>query len=144
MEEERPSSPSILFAFSSRKRKYRETENSNNKQTQTEYTITDTMVYRKTSKKGNISYSTRHLPNVNFDDRRPSDKRNEDFARLVAFELERLPENKRSNAYPQILNLIRLLRGDPDLDRVIEFVPIRSESEGEETEEQSIPLNVAL
>lgn len=105
MEEKRPSSPSILSVFTSRKiyrRKSTATERKNTKQTQTEYTVTDAMVYRKGSKKGELSYSTRHLPNIDFYDRRPSDVRKEDFAKLVAFELERLPEDKRSNAYPQI------------------------------------------
>jgi hypothetical protein len=56
MEEERPSSASILSVFTSRKiyrRKSTATERKNNKQTQTEYTVTDAMVYGKGSKKEN-------------------------------------------------------------------------------------------
>jgi hypothetical protein len=139
MEEKRPSSPSILSVFTSRKiyrRKSTATERKNTKQTQTEYTVTDAMVYRKGSKKGELSYSTRHLPNIDFYDRRPSDVRNEDFAKSGRQTFKCLSTN---------LNLIRLLRCDPDLDQVLEFVPINSESEGGETEEERpIPLNVII
>lgn len=41
---------------------------------------------------------------------------------MVAFKLERMPQEKRLNAYPQILNLIRIMRGDPDLVKCVQWI----------------------
>lgn len=102
--------------------------------------IIDAMIYRKHIDKTTMSIKTDILHKVDFHDQRPLDQRNENFARLVAFELERVPIEKRSNLYPQILNIIRIFRGDSNLDECIEFVPIMSDSD--DYEERVLPLNV--
>ncbi|KAJ8737186.1 hypothetical protein PYW07_000457 [Mythimna separata] len=48
----------------------------------------------------------------------PSDPRNAEFGRLVAFELDRVPEEKRSVTYVNLLNLIRKVRQQKDLDDI--------------------------
>lgn len=98
------------------------------------------MVYRTNLDKTRISVKTDILHNVDFHNRRPIDQRNESFARLVAFELERVPIEKRSSLYPQILNLIRIFRGDSDLDDCLECMPMMSDSD--DSEESFVPLNV--
>lgn len=118
-----PSSPSLISGNYCDKIKFRRTYDDNNvptedKKIQTDETeIIDAMVYRK-DKKNMISYDTKFLPKIDF--QHLSDERNEDVARLLAFELERMPEDARCIVYQKILNFITILRGEsasyPDVE----------------------------
>ncbi|XP_060802376.1 uncharacterized protein LOC132901740 [Amyelois transitella] len=81
------------------------------KETQTrEAGITFTLRNDEGNSTQEIFYTTRNLPEINFHNRTINDPRNEDFARIVAFELERLPENMRTIAYSTIFNTIQSLK----------------------------------
>lgn len=56
------------------------------------------MIYRANRDKTQVSFSTQSVSN-----QRPKDERNENIARLIAFELEQILEERRSNLYPYIL-----------------------------------------
>lgn len=64
------------------------------------------MIYRANRDKTQVSFSTEILHEVDFHNQRPKDERNENIARLIAFELEQILEERRSNLYPYIFNLI--------------------------------------
>lgn len=116
MSSKRPGSPSILCGFL----KMRCVEKSG--QTKKE-AATQTLVEPYVGRLGgNIYYASEMLPKLEYENE-PSDERNKNFSRLIAFELERVPEDKRSNLYAHILNLIRIYRGDSDLSESIDVIP---------------------
>lgn len=67
--------------------------------------------YRRTSK-FEIEVNVDALQPPRFICERPSDIRNEYFASLVAFELEKIRPEERSYVYGQIINTIRSCRGE--------------------------------
>ncbi|KAF9409722.1 hypothetical protein HW555_011012 [Spodoptera exigua] len=102
MSQKRPGSPSILSGYI----KLRCKEDTIKKEVATQ-TVNEPYVARN---KNNILFEPGALSRVDFYNQRPSDERNENFSRLIAFEMERVPEDRRTNLYAQIINLIRIYR----------------------------------
>lgn len=130
MSQKRPGSPSILSGYI----KFRCKEDTIKKEVATQI-VNEPYVARN---KNNILFEPGALSRVDFYNQRPSDERNENFSRLIAFEMERVPEDRRTNLYAQIINLIRIYRGDSDLSESVDFIP---ESPSDE-DENPLPLNI--
>lgn len=89
------------------------------KQTQvtTEDIATANMYQLSIWDKDELKCDVSHLPNVGFEEE-PKDPRNKAFARLVAHELDSVPAEKRSVTYTNIINIIRKVRHQKDLDDI--------------------------
>lgn len=120
----RPSSPSILSTLPRKRKVYQEEIHAKNPKNATKETqvspedIMTAVTYRRSVWDANqLQYNVSQLPPIK-DQPEPSDPRNAAFARLVAFELDRVPEEKRSVTYTNIINLIRKVRQQKDLDDI--------------------------
>lgn len=116
-----PSSPSIISDLS-RKRKASSNEETTKKTIKIQVSaedITTANTYQRSVWDANeLRCDVSNLPPLDFAQPGPSDPRNAAFARLVAFELDRVPEEKRSVTYVNILNVIRKVRQQKDLDDI--------------------------
>lgn len=101
-QEERPSSPSILCP---RKRKIRTSEN---KASQTDGSYVQ---YIKVGE-DDIRAVMINIEDAHFFNTHPRDPRNECFAALIAFEMEKIQPEDRSLVYLKIIDYIRKVRGE--------------------------------
>lgn len=143
MSGKRPGSPSILSGFLKMRCVEKSEETKKEAATQTfvepcneqSDAGTQTLVEPYVGRLGdNIYYASEALPKLLYEIE-PSDQRNKSFSMLIAFELERVPEENRSNLYAHILNLIRIYRGDSDLSESIDLIPEFSSG-------TPVPLNI--
>lgn len=125
-DETRPSSPSILQNIHQDKKiKFsvqpsssgQGVKTSKGTQVTTEDIATANMYQRSIWDKDQLQCDVSHLPIVTFEEE-PKDPRNKAFARLVAHELDNVPEEKRSVTYANIINVIRKIRKQKDLDDI--------------------------
>lgn len=105
-QEERPISPSIL---NPRKRKIRTSED---KASQTDGSYVQ---YIKVSE-GDIRAVMVNIEEAHFFNPHPRDPRNECFAALIAFEMEKVQPEDRSLVYVKIIDFIRKVRGERSID----------------------------
>lgn len=82
--------------------------------------ILDCTIYKRNRKNySDVRGQSSLLKNVNFcSENQPEDPRNVEFAKLLVFELDRVPEQKRTMAYSKILELVREIRGEDSLGNV--------------------------
>lgn len=116
-DENRPVSPSILQT--TKKRKFSVSERKVSKGTQVTYEDLETAKYyqRCTWDQNELKTDVSNLPQITFEDE-PKDPRNRAFAALIAHEMEKVPSEKRSVTYVNIINLIRKVRKQKDLDDI--------------------------
>lgn len=119
----RPSSPSTCVSDVSRisrkskESSYKEVCVKKTKETQVSAEdLTSAIMYQRNANELRCDVS--NLPPLEFNQPGPSDPRNAALARLVAFELDRVPEEKRSVTYVYILNVIRKVRQQKVLDDI--------------------------
>ncbi|KAJ2937679.1 hypothetical protein O0L34_g17490 [Tuta absoluta] len=92
-------------------------ENQKHKDVQVEFTKkVDTLVYSRTQD-GGITGDVDNLPNVPFYETQPDDC-NKCFARLIAFELQRVPLEQRSMLYIEVIDMVRRARGGFELNEM--------------------------
>ncbi|XP_013183476.2 uncharacterized protein LOC132903963 isoform X2 [Amyelois transitella] len=76
--------------------------------------------FSSTCSKNEIVYSTRDLPQINnYPGQCISDPRNEDVARIILYELERLPEKHRISAFAIIFNDIKKIHDEVSSQPVV-------------------------
>lgn len=51
-------------------------------------------------------------------EQQPNDQRNKEFAKLLAFELDRVPQEKRTMTYSKILDFVRKIRQEDSLGNI--------------------------
>lgn len=129
---ERSTSPSILTGlFREKKRKLLEstTPVKADKQTQVTYgDILDSYVYKRNRwDSSDVRPCTSLLKDIDFGLEKPCDPRNQEFSKLIAFEMDRVPEEKRTLTYSKILDFIRKVREEDSLKDV--SLPSFSDSE---------------
>lgn len=117
---ERSTSPSILTGlYQEKKRKLSGSTTSVkvDKQTQVKHEdIIDSNVYQRNRWDScEVRARTNLLKDIDFGSEQPSDPRNQEFAKLIAFEMDRVPEIKRTMTYSRILTFIRKVREEDSL-----------------------------
>lgn len=128
--EDRPPSPSILFGCLSREKKRKllpsdkkstpESLSKSDKETQVQFgDILDCIMYKRNRwDPSDVRVQTGILKDFNLNEERKSDPRNQEFAKLIAFELDRVPEEKRTMTYSKVLDFIRKVRHEESLGNV--------------------------
>jgi hypothetical protein len=123
----RPSCPSILSYIPPRAKKVKSSEEVNeysktyaDKETQvTSNQIADAMIYhRSIFDRDLVKANVSGLPEITYDHKEPKDFRVKEFARLVAYEMERVQPEKRSRLFSNIIDLIRRVSEEHDIDDV--------------------------